>query len=53
MVRYYLKLEDKNVKLSISKNLQSRVKCKFQLLDFADLGYIFNYDNLIKYTWQL
>jgi hypothetical protein len=53
MVKYYLKLEDKNVKLSISKNLQPPLNCKFQLLDFANLGYIFNYDNLIKYTWQL
>jgi hypothetical protein len=53
MVRYYLKLEDKNVKLSISKNVQPQVNCKFKLLDFANVGYIFNYDNLIKYTWQL
>jgi hypothetical protein len=47
MVKCYLKLEDKNVKLSISK---PPVNCKFQLLDFANLGYILNYDNLIKYT---
>jgi hypothetical protein len=53
MVKYHLKLEDKNVKLSISKKLQPPVNCKFQLLDFANLGYIINYDNLIKYTWQL
>jgi hypothetical protein len=53
MGRYYLKIEEKNVKLSISKNLQPPVNCKFQLLDFANVGYIFNYDNLIKYTWQL
>jgi hypothetical protein len=50
MVKYYLKLEDKNVKLSISKNWQPPVNCKFQLLDFANLGYILNYDNLLKYT---
>jgi hypothetical protein len=51
MVKYYLKLEDYNVKLSISKKLQPPVNCfEFQLLDFAHLGYIFNDDNLIKYT---
>jgi hypothetical protein len=25
------------------------LNCIFQLLDFANFGYMFNYDNLIKY----
>jgi len=33
----------------LSKKLQPPVDCKFQLLEFANLGYIFNYDNLLKY----
>jgi hypothetical protein len=33
----------------LSKKLQQPVNFKFQLLDFANLGYIFNYDKLKIY----